>query len=97
VSSAAGVHVRGSRPDDQLADVLDRFAPPLPAWTRGTACNGGLDPVPLDEVAHRLESGTRRRYRDFARCRSCGRVYWHGAHGRRLDAIVTAALAAHHR
>jgi uncharacterized protein len=91
----AGAHVRGSRPDDQLADVLDRFAPPLAPWTRCTACNGKLDPVPLDEVAHRLEPGTRRRYRDFARCRSCARVYWHGAHGRHLDPIVAAALTAH--
>jgi uncharacterized protein with PIN domain len=91
----AGAHVRGSRPDDQLADVLDRFAPPLAPWTRCTSCNGKLDPVPFDEVAHRLEPGTRRRYRDFARCRSCRRVYWHGAHSRRLDPIVAAALAAH--
>lgn len=89
----AGAHVRGSRPDDQLADVLDRFAPPLAPWTRCTACNGELRPATLDEVAHLLEPGTRRRYRDFARCRSCGRVYWHGAHGRRLDPIVAAALA----
>jgi uncharacterized protein with PIN domain len=92
-----GAHVRGSRPDDQLADVLGRFAPPLAPWTRCTSCNGKLDPVPFDEVAHRLEPGTRRRYRDFARCRSCRRVYWHGAHSRRLDPIVAAALAAHRR
>lgn len=90
----AGAHVRGSRPDEQLADVLDRFALPLAPWTRCTACNGELDHVGLDEVADRLEPGTRRRYRDFARCRACGRVYWHGAHGRRLDPIVATALAA---
>jgi uncharacterized protein with PIN domain len=92
----AGAYVRGSRPDDQLADVLDRFAPPLVPWTRCTACNGNLAAVPKEEVADRLEPGTRRRYRRFARCRSCGRVYWHGAHGARLDAIVGAARAAGH-
>lgn len=89
----AGAHVRGSRPDDQLADVLDRFAPPLAPWTRCTVCNGVLAPAALEEVADALEPGTRRRYREFARCRSCGRVYWHGAHGRRLDPVVAAALA----
>ncbi|MGH3978211.1 MAG: Mut7-C RNAse domain-containing protein [Pseudonocardiaceae bacterium] len=95
----AGAYVRGSRADDQLADVLDRFAPPLRPWTRCTACNGALAAVPKHEVADQLEPGTRCRYDQFARCRSCGRVYWHGAHGRRLDSIVAAAraLAAHPR
>src|SRR5687768_3109794 len=41
----AGALVRGSRPDDQLADVLSRFAPPLAPLTRCTACGGVLAPV----------------------------------------------------
>ncbi|WP_219415909.1 Mut7-C ubiquitin/RNAse domain-containing protein [Pseudonocardia nigra] len=88
----AGAHVRDSDPADQLADVLDRFAPPLAPWTRCSACNGELAEVPKDEVAGELEPGTRRRYDRFARCRSCGRVYWRGAHSRRLDAIVDRAV-----
>jgi uncharacterized protein with PIN domain len=87
-----GAYVRGHRADAQLADVLDRFAPPLAPWTRCPACNGALAPVSKDEVLDRLEPGTRRRYERFARCRSCGRVYWHGAHGRRLDAVVESAV-----
>jgi uncharacterized protein with PIN domain len=90
-SRPPGAYVRGSRADEQLADVLDRFAPPLRPWTRCALCNGELAAVPKYEVADRLEPGTRRRYEHFARCRSCGRVYWHGAHGRRLDAVVAAA------
>ncbi|MFR9802202.1 Mut7-C RNAse domain-containing protein [Pseudonocardia sp. RS010] len=89
----AGAHVRGDRPDDQLADVLDRFAPRLAPCTRCTACNGELAPVAADEVAGELEAGTRRSYAEFARCRSCGRVYWHGAHGKGLERIVEAARA----
>jgi uncharacterized protein len=87
----AGGYVRGDRPDDQLADVLDRFAPPLAPWTRCLACNGPLEPVPVEQVAHRLEPGTLRTYRDFSRCRDCGGVYWRGAHARRLDAVVDRA------
>lgn len=88
-----GAYVRGSAPADQLADVLDRFAPVLAPWTRCTACNGPLADVQKDEVAGELEPGTRRRYDRFARCGSCGRVYWHGAHGQRLDAMVREARA----
>jgi uncharacterized protein with PIN domain len=88
----AAAHVRGSRADGQLADVLDRFAPPLRPWSRCTACNGELVAVAKHEVEDRLEPGTRRRYDRFARCVACGRIYWHGAHGRRLDAMVAGAL-----
>ncbi len=41
-----------------------------------------------------LQPGTRRTYDAFARCGSCQKVYWRGAHFGRLDAIVQAALLA---
>jgi uncharacterized protein len=87
-----GAYVRGARPDDQFADVLDRFAPPLAPWTRCTACNGPLAPAPKTDVADLLKPGTRRTYDSFARCRDCGRVYWRGAHGRRLQATIDTAI-----
>ncbi|GAA2894959.1 Mut7-C RNAse domain-containing protein [Streptosporangium fragile] len=87
----SGAYVRGSRPDEQLADVLDRFAPPLSPWTRCVACNGLLAPVAKEEVEHLLRPGTRRTYDTFVRCRSCGRPYWRGAHGRHLETIVDRA------
>jgi uncharacterized protein with PIN domain len=90
----AGAYVRGHGAEAQLADVLDRFAPPLAPWTRCVACNGEVAEVPKEQVIDRLEPGTRRRYQRFARCASCGHVYWRGAHGRRLDALVEASLRA---
>ena len=51
----AGAYVRGARPDDQLRDVLDRFAPPLAPWTRCTACNGQLRPVAKSAIEQLLE------------------------------------------
>ena len=87
-----GAYVRGARPADQFADVLDRFAPPLAPWTRCTACNGRLAPVRKADVEPLLQPGTRRRYDTFSRCEECGRVYWRGAHGRRLEATVDAAI-----
>lgn len=86
-----GAYVRGADPDDQLRDVLDRFAPALAPWTRCTACNGPLRPARKSDIEDALEPGTRRTYHDFAVCASCGRVYWRGAHGERLAAIVNRA------
>jgi uncharacterized protein len=87
----AGAYVRGARPTDQLSDVLEWFAPELAPFTRCTTCNGEVDPVSKQQVAHQLRPGTRRCYQVYARCRCCGQLYWHGAHGRHLDAIVTMA------
>jgi uncharacterized protein with PIN domain len=86
-----GALVRGSRPDDQLGDVLDRFTPSLAPLTRCTACGARLAPVPKADVADRLPPGTRRTFDDFSRCAACGRVYWHGAHARRINALIRAA------
>lgn len=91
-----GAYVYGARPDAQFRDVLDRFAPPLAPWTRCTACNGQLSPAPKADVEPLLQPGTSRTYQAFSRCRACGKVYWRGAHGKRLQAVVASALRAVH-
>ncbi|MCF4140097.1 Mut7-C RNAse domain-containing protein [Streptomyces sp. NPDC101213] len=88
----AGAFVYSTAPEEQLRDVLDRFAPELRPWTRCTACNGLLREATKDEVADQLEGGTRKSYDAFARCRDCGRAYWKGAHHEQLEAIVERAL-----
>ncbi|MBF8188415.1 hypothetical protein ITP53_22330 [Nonomuraea sp. K274] len=88
-----GAYVHGSRPADQLRDLLERFAPPLRPWTRCTACNGELETVSKHEVEPMLESGTRRNYDAYGRCGRCGQVYWHGAHSDHLEEIIRTARA----
>ncbi|WP_069816480.1 Mut7-C RNAse domain-containing protein [Streptomyces sp. TP-A0874] len=88
----SGAYVHSHRPDEQLRDVLDRFRPALAPWTRCTACNGLLEDSDKETVRQRLESGTERTYDVFAQCRSCGRVYWRGAHHARLEEIVRTAV-----
>ncbi|MFE3328644.1 Mut7-C RNAse domain-containing protein [Streptomyces sp. NPDC059176] len=88
----AGAYVYSDRPDEQLRDVLQRFAPVLAPWTRCTACNGPLADADKGSVEHHLEQGTQRSYDVFAQCTDCERVYWRGAHHARLEAIVEGAL-----
>lgn len=90
-------YVRGSRPDDQLADVLDRFALPLDPLSRCVACNGALADVAKADVVDRIPAGTRRRYDDFRECAACGRVYWWGAHARRLEQILAVGAPQYRR
>lgn len=87
----SGAFVWGSDPDDQLTDVLRRFAPPLTPWSRCTTCNGELSAVSKDDIQQLLEEGTKVAYDAFARCFSYGQLYWPGAHHNRLTRIVTEA------
>lgn len=87
----AGAYVYSHRPDEQLDDVLTRFAPPLAPWTRCTACNGELAALSREAAHGRLPDGTERTYDTFAACTACGQAYWRGAHFERLNAIVEHA------
>jgi uncharacterized protein with PIN domain len=89
----AGAYVYSDQPDEQLRDVLGRFAPVLAPWTRCTACNGPLRDADKDTVWEKLEHGTRRSYDVFAQCVVCERPYWRGAHHARLEAIVQHAVS----
>jgi uncharacterized protein with PIN domain len=87
-----GAYVRGDDPDDQLADVVDRFAPTLTPYTRCVACNGPLAAVAKALVADRLPAGTRRTYDEFRECMACRRLYWHGAHAARIERLIAAVV-----
>jgi uncharacterized protein len=80
--------VRGQHPDAQLADVIERFRPPLQPWSLCLACGGTLMPVSKAQVANQLEPGTLRTQQQFSRCGSCGHVYWRGAHEAKLQQVV---------
>ena len=86
--------VRGSAADEQLADVLDRFAPALAPFARCIACNGLVRRVPKDSVLSQLEPGTAHAYDEFARCVDCARIYWRGAHAQQLDDVVRSAASS---
>jgi hypothetical protein len=88
----AGGYVYSDRPEEQLRDVLGRFAPELAPWTRCVACNGTLAAADKDTVRDRLRDGTQKSYDVFARCTACDRVYWKGAHHAHLEAVVAWAM-----
>lgn len=90
-----GYLVRAHAPRAQLREVVARFdlAGALIPLTRCARCNGELHPASRDEVAHRLEPGTRAAFDTFARCDGCGQVFWRGAHAEALDELVASVRA----
>jgi len=89
-----GHYVRATRPRLQLAEIIERFdlKRQMQPFTRCLVCNGVLEEVDKEAVAGQLPPGTRERFNDYRRCRSCGRVYWRGAHYRRMRRLVQEAL-----
>ncbi len=86
-----GALLRHDDPDQQLDEVATRFdlAADVAPGTRCPRCNGSIETVDRDEVADRLEPGTRAAAHDaFGRCRDCAALYWAGAHADAIEAIV---------
>jgi uncharacterized protein with PIN domain len=81
-------------PDRRKRTIEHRFdlAARVRPLARCARCNGRIGPVSRAEVTSGLPPGTLRTQRVFRRCRSCGRVYWRGAHDERLSRQL--ALAA---
>jgi len=91
-----GHFIRSDDPRQQVLDVVSRFqlAGRLRPYSRCLACNGVLEPVAKEAIAHRLPPLTRQYIDEFRTCSECGKDYWRGAHAQSLDRIVAAATVA---
>ncbi|WP_460307539.1 Mut7-C RNAse domain-containing protein [Actinocorallia aurea] len=87
----AGAYVHSTRPEEQLREILERFAPPLTPWTRCVSCNGPLAKAAKEAVRPTLKNNTDHAHDTFAQCTTCAKVYWQGAHHAHLTEIVTQA------
>lgn len=93
------VHGYCPRSDDadvQAAEVVRRFGlvHAISPLTRCARCNGLVHAVDKREVVDRLPQRTRAEHDRFARCVSCGQVYWPGSHTRSIEGFVSAVRAA---
>lgn len=90
-----GHWVREEDPDRQVIEVLLHFGPlALRPFTRCLRCNADLREVPKSAIESSLPPVTRAHYDRFQECSGCGRVYWQGAHWKRLVESVERALSA---
>lgn len=87
--------VRSDVPLEQLHAVVVVFAlaPPAELFTRCILDNTLL-PAPLDESDSRLllPPASRGTPGPVRRCPTCGRLYWHGSHVRRMRVALERAL-----
>jgi uncharacterized protein with PIN domain len=57
------------------------------------SCNARLYPVPRATVKDRVPPRVFKRFRCFARCLGCQRIYWRGTHFLRLEQLVRRVRA----
>lgn len=91
-----GYWLRATDPLLQLEEVVRALdlGGRLEPYTRCLECNGALTEIGPEEAAGTVPARVLDAHDDYKRCERCGRVFWHGSHGPRLDAIVSRARAA---
>lgn len=91
-----GYWLRSVDPLEQAEEVVRSLdlGRRLDPFTRCMECNGLVDPISRREAAFRIPLQVFLVYRDFNRCRDCGRVYWKGSHQGRLETVIERARAA---
>jgi hypothetical protein len=100
-----GCLIRSIKPQEQLRQVLDRYGlyDSINPLTRCLKCNGRIKSVQAGSVIEKVGENTKKYFKDFYQCSSCGRIYWKGSHFKRMtreidsflqnnkyDAIITA-------
>jgi uncharacterized protein with PIN domain len=87
-----GYRVRSTDPKRQIEEVIRAFSleKQLRPFTRCMNCNSLVSRVPRTEVADRVPDRVFRRYRRFAHCDACGRIYWRGTHFKRLALFLSS-------
>lgn len=73
----------------QLDSVLSELAQPR-LTPRCMKCGGELEVADKESMAGRIPPKTYRWRNDYFLCRSCGKLFWHGSHWRKIDQLLTA-------
>ena len=59
--------------------------------SRCPKCNAELKIVTKEEVADEIPEATSRYYSEFWKCTGCGKVYWQGAHWKKIEKTLEKA------
>lgn len=88
-----GYWLRATDPEGQLEEVLSALdlAGNIQPYVRCMECNSELEAISRSDAAASVPLQVLIVYREFKRCKRCGRTYWRGSHVERLDAVVERA------
>lgn len=86
--------VEGKNEAERLAALAKRFGLELelnPDASRCPKCNAKIAPAKKEEISDKIPSSTKKFYEDFWECPKCGKIYWQGAHWKRITETLKEA------
>jgi len=86
--------VEGATEAEKLAGLAKRFNLKLEidvAVSRCPKCNAIIRPIPKKGVTDRVPKTTFSSYDEFWECSNCGKIYWQGAHWKRINKTLKEA------
>jgi len=90
------VLLKAVKMEKQLQDLVKMFhlKKHLHHFSRCIVCNEPLKQIDKASILHRLEPKVRRYFSHFEICKKCDRIYWHGDHYKRMNALLEEILAS---
>jgi len=86
--------IEATQEADKLAFLAKRFGFKLEIdlrISRCPKCNAKLEAVAKEEVADEIPEATSHYYSEFWKCMGCGKVYWQGAHWKKIEKTLEKA------
>jgi uncharacterized protein with PIN domain len=86
--------VVGKNEAERLAILSKRFTISLelnPNDSRCPRCNAQIKPAEKAEISDKIPQSTRAFYEEFWECPKCGKIYWQGAHWKRIIETLNEA------
>ena len=86
--------VEGENEAERLAVLSKRFNLNLeldPNDSRCPKCNAKIRVAKKENVSERIPDATRKFYEEFWKCPKCGKIYWRGAHWKRISKTLDEA------
>jgi uncharacterized protein with PIN domain len=86
--------VEGKNEAERLANLSKRFNLNLelnPENSRCPKCNAKIKPAEKTEIADKIPPSTKVFYEEFWECPKCGKIYWQGAHWKRINETLKEA------
>jgi len=85
------IFIEGNFVVEQLKQVVRELNLDIagnPVFTRCLICNGNLACLSREDVKEDVPDFIYKRYDEFSRCLTCGRVYWPGTHCNRVEEVI---------
>lgn len=86
--------VEGENEAERLAVLSKRFGLNLefdPSNSRCPKCNDKIKAARKADVSETIPEATRKFYEEFWKCPKCGKIYWQGAHWKRISKTLDEA------